>query len=101
MNLMDAAALDFACDVCGGRRYITLRQMASSQELLAGEGCTSPEGERECPAVYYGGLVDQHLIAQLEDAWNRLDERARALGARLTVSAASAETRRPRPASPA
>lgn len=90
MDLMKAAAMDFSCDVCGGRRFVTLRQMADSQELLAGEGCTSPEGERECPALYYGGLVDPAVLAQLELAWNQVAERAAAIGARLTVQAGPA-----------
>lgn len=87
MDIIDATALDFSCNVCGGRRYVTLRQMQSSQtELKPGEGCADPgEGERECPALYYGGLVDAALLADLEQVWKRLEERAATVGASVTL----------------
>lgn len=85
MDLLKAVAITFPCDVCGGRRAVTLEQMLMSQDILGHEGCLAPQGERECPPATFAPLVDHELLIGLQDLWGKLTERAHAVGGQLSV----------------
>jgi hypothetical protein len=97
MDLLDAAAIEFGCDVCGGQRAVTLRQILLSQDMLAGDRCLAQEGERECPPMAFASLMDRGLVEELQRAWQQLEERARAVGGRLSLDDGTAVPVRPHP----
>lgn len=85
MDILTAVAIEFPCDVCGGRRAVSLRQVLLSQDMLHA-GCTAPEGERECPPATFAPLMDRGLITELETLWEQLDRAARVDGGALTIA---------------
>jgi hypothetical protein len=87
MDILKASAIEFPCDVCGGRRAVSLRQVLLAQDQLTLDGCCAPEGERECPPATFAPLADHDLIVALQSIWQRLEEQARAAGGELTVGA--------------
>ena len=91
MDILQATAIEFPCDVCGGRRTVTLRQILLSQDMLAHEGCLALHGERECPPAVFATLIDPATIEELQRVWQRLAAGAHAVGGTLIA----AETARP------
>ncbi len=85
MDLLVTAAIEFPCDVCGGRRAVTLRQILLAQTMLDHEGCAASHGEGECPPAVFAPLVQHDLLEALERDWQRLDDQARAAGGRLVI----------------
>lgn len=90
MDLLTTAAIEFPCDVCGGRRAVTLRQILLSQDMLEHEGCVAPHGAGECPPAVWAPLVDHELLVELREVWQRLDQRAQAMGGELSLCGAGA-----------
>ncbi len=85
MDILSKVAIEFPCNVCGGQRAVTLRQVLLSQEMLACEGCMALHGEGECPPAVFAPLVEHVLLVELEEQWRRLENRARAAGGRLVA----------------
>jgi len=85
-DILIAAAFELPSNVCGGRFGVTLRQVLLSQGILQHEGCVRADQETECPPSALANLAEHELIDELERVWTRLDERARALGGRLSLT---------------
>ena len=83
MDISTAVALKLPCNVCGKQYPVTLAQMRLGEQVLH-DGCRDLQGERECLPAGTAGLLDERTIAALEDAWQRLESQAQALGGRLT-----------------
>lgn len=83
MDILDAIAIEFPCRACGNPYEVSLKQIMLSQDMLH-EGCPVSD-ERECPPMFYADVVDRDLIDELQRAWVRLEERARAGGGRLLL----------------
>lgn len=83
MDILDAAAIEIPCKVCGGRYEVPLKQILLSQEMLH-EGCPVQTVE-ECPPLSYSSLVDQEVIKELQKVWERLEEEARGAGGELRL----------------
>ena len=83
VDMLTAAAIELACNACGKRYLVSLRQILLSQEMMH-EGC-SARGESECPPEAFAPLVERQLIGDLQRSWERLEERVRAIGGRLTL----------------
>jgi hypothetical protein len=85
LDLSRSVAIELPCDHCGGYRAVTLQQILLSQDMLANDGCLALHGEGECPPASFAPLAEHDLIVELLDAWQRLEQRARAAGGRLAM----------------
>ena len=85
MKILEAVAIEFPCRACGDRYEITLKQVLLSKQMLD-EGCPVPfHFATECPPQYYADLLDRELIEEVQQTWQRLEEKARAAGGELIL----------------
>ena len=82
-DILEVVAIEIPCSACGGRYEVTLKQVATSQEMLH-EGCLV-QVETECPPLAYSRLVDPELVQELQRVWVRLEEKARRAGGELKL----------------
>ncbi len=75
MDILEIIAIEIPCNACGGRYEVTLKQIALSQKMLH-DGCPVQVAD-ECPPLSYSGLVDKELVRELQQIWERLEEKAR------------------------
>jgi hypothetical protein len=83
MDILEAIAIELPCGACGGRYEVALKHVLLSQHMLH-EGCPVPSHfMSEYAPVNYADLVDRGLLEELQQAWRRLEENARATGIEL------------------
>jgi len=75
MDILEIVAIEIPCNACGQRYEVTLKQVALSQQMLH-EGCPV-QVERECPPLFYSGLVDRELVQELQ-GFGRASKKKRA-----------------------
>jgi hypothetical protein len=83
MDILEIVAIEIPCNACGGRYEVTLKQVALSQQMLH-EGCPV-QVERECPPLFYSGLVGRELVQELQRVWAHLEEKAREASGELKL----------------
>jgi hypothetical protein len=83
MDILEIVAIEIPCSACGERYEVTLKQVALSQQMLH-EGCPV-QVERECPPLFYSGLVGRELVQELQRVWARLEEKAREASGELKL----------------
>jgi hypothetical protein len=83
MDILEIVAIEIPCNACGGRYEVTLKQVSLSQQMLH-EGCPV-QVERECPPLFYSGLVGRELVQELQMVWARLEEKAREASGELKL----------------
>ena len=82
-DILELVSIEIPCSACGGRYEVTLKQVALSQKMLH-EGCPV-QVERECPPLFYSGLVGRELVQELQMVWARLEEKAREASGELKL----------------
>ena len=83
MDILEIVAIEIPCNACGGRYEVTLKQVSLSQQMLH-EGCPV-QVERECPPLFYSGLVGRELVQELQMVWAHLEEKAREASGELKL----------------
>lgn len=63
---------------------VPLRDILMSHDMLEQQGCVGAQ-ETECPPIFQVFLANSDDIAQLQQAWQRLEERARKDGGELVL----------------
>lgn len=83
MDIVDVVVVAMPCSACSGEYEVTLRQALLSHEMLH-DGCPVSD-ERECPPLDWSRVVDEQLARELENVWDRLEDKARQAGGELTL----------------
>ncbi|HJT68629.1 MAG TPA: hypothetical protein VJ731_00440 [Terriglobales bacterium] len=85
MDILDSVVVMMPCCSCSQQYGVTLKQALLSQEMLH-DGCPVSD-ERECPPLYWSHVADERLARELQDVWQRLEERAAKIGGELKLLA--------------
>jgi hypothetical protein len=83
MDILSLAAIRLRCSQCGESYLVPLRDIALSHQIMH-EGCPVQE-ETECPPVFQSRLASEWAVRTLDDAWRRLERRAKAVGGELVL----------------
>lgn len=83
MNVLDHIAIRLSCPACGEAYEVPLSDIMLSHEVVR-TGCPVCH-ETECPPVFQIRLFDRAAIAELEEAWNKVAEKAERDGGELVV----------------
>lgn len=83
MDILESVAIEIPCGTCGGRYEVTLKQVALSRQMLH-EGCPVQD-ERECPPLYYAGLVESGVAQELQRVWTLLERQVRDAGGEVKL----------------
>jgi len=83
MDILSLAAIRLPCSQCGESYLVPLRDIALSHQIMH-EGCPVQE-ETECPPVFQSRLASEWALRTLDDAWRRLERRAKAVGGELVL----------------
>jgi len=83
MDILSLAAIRLPCSQCGESYLVPLRDVALSHQIMH-EGCPVQE-ETECPPVFQSRLASEWAVRTLDDAWRRLERRAKAVGGELVL----------------
>lgn len=83
MNLLDHVAIRLSCPVCGESYEVPLSDVVLSHDVVR-TGCPVCH-ETECPPVFQTRLFDRSAIAQLDEAWKKVAERAERDGGELVL----------------
>jgi hypothetical protein len=86
MNILDTVGISLPCHSCGNTYRVPLRDVLLSHTILH-DGCPVAQ-ETECPPAFQSRLFERKDIEELERAFSRLDQRARADGGELVLMAA-------------
>jgi len=96
MDILDAVGIRLPCRGCGEPYEVPLRDIHLSHDLIRHGGCPVAE-ETECPPLFQQFLADDPDIVALQQAWQKLQERAQKDGGELVImsglAAKSAEDR--------
>ena len=83
MNILEEVGVNLRCGACSGEYQVTLNQALLSHEMLH-DGCPVSD-ERECPPLYWSGLVDEQLVHEFQTVWARLERSAQEAGGELVL----------------
>ena len=83
MDILEAVTVELPCPSCGGQYEVSLKQILLSQNMLH-DGCPV-EDQRECPPLFYADVADRELILELQRVWQRLEEKTRVSGRKLSL----------------
>ena len=89
MKILEAAALELPCNVCGGHFELPLVQLLESDEIVHGS-CCEARTDDDCPPVVYSSMLPEQAMQALGEAWSELEGRASAVGGRLVLHGMSA-----------
>lgn len=95
MDILSLAAIRLPCSRCGEAYLVPLRDILLSHEIMH-EGCPVAQ-ETECPPVFQSRLTSEWSLKMLDQAWRRLERRAKAVGGELVVTGYTASERQPAP----
>lgn len=87
MDILSIAAIRLQCLRCGGSYLVPLRDILLSHQILH-DGCPVA-AETECPPVFQSRLASHGAIKALDEAWRRLERRAKADGGELLLMSTS------------
>ncbi len=82
-DLLSLAAIRLKCFECGGWYFVPLRDILLSHRVLH-DGCPVAT-ETECPPVFQCRLATDCAVTALDEAWRRLEARAKADGGELVL----------------
>jgi hypothetical protein len=83
MDILSAVAIRLPCRQCGEPYMVPLRDILLSHQIMH-EGCpVAPE--TECPPLFQARLASNWAIKTFEEAWRRLERRAKADGGELVM----------------
>lgn len=85
-DILSSVALEFPCNECGGVFRVSLGQILLAKEGM--RGTCNARGPRECPGMYYAGLIDDKSGRSLTEAWGRIRAEATRAGGRLVIAVA-------------
>ncbi len=83
MDILSVVAIRLLCTWCGEPYFVPLRDILLSHQVMHG-GCPVAE-ETECPPVFQSRLATESAVKALDEAWRRLEGRARADGGELVL----------------
>ena len=83
MDILSLAAIRLQCFKCGGSYLVPLRDILLSHQILH-DGCPVA-AETECPPVFQSRLASRWAINAIDEAWRRLERRAKADGGELVL----------------
>ena len=84
MDILDAIGIRLPCRGCGEPYEVPLRDIHLSHDVMNHEGCPGTP-ETECPPIFQVFLADDPDILALQQAWQRLQERASKDGGELVI----------------
>ncbi len=83
MDILAVVAIRLPCTSCGEPYFVPLRDILLSHQVMH-EGCPVAE-ETECPPLFQSRLAAESAVKALDQAWRRLERRARADGGELVL----------------